>query len=259
MFDFQLSNLKIAVFGLGYVGLPLAIEFSKNFDVIGFDVNSERINQLRNGVDVTDEISKFEIEAAARMTFTDVIEDIAGCDVFIVTVPTPVGPEKLPDLSPLLTATEMIGKFLRHNGLVIYESTVYPGMTEGECVPLLEKTSGLQYNKGFFVGYSPERINPGDKKLKLPDILKVTSGSTKDVANFVTELYSKIIQAGVYCAKSISVAEAAKVLENTQRDVNIALINEASQIFGRMNVDIYDVLSAAETKWNFLSFKNPFS
>ena len=255
MANFELNNPKIAVIGLGYVGLPIALEFSKKYDVVGFDVDSDRINQLNNGVDLTGEISEAELAGAESITFTDALKKIGSCNVFIVTVPTPVGPDKLPDLAPLLAATEMIGKLLKKKDLIIYESTVYPGMTEGECAPLLETTSGLKFNKEFFVGYSPERINPGDKNRKLSNILKVVSGSQNDVAKVVADLYSQIITAGVYCAKSISVAEAAKVLENTQRDVNIALINEVTQIFEKMNLDIYDVLNAAATKWNFLSFQ----
>jgi len=250
------SELKtIAVVGLGYVGLPLAVEFGKHRPVIGFDINEDRINALRLGHDATNELSKEELVAADQLTFTSGSNDLANASIYIVTVPTPIDVHKRPDLSPLLTASEILASYLKPNDIVIYESTVYPGATEEDCVPILERFSGLTFNTDFFVGYSPERINPGDKKHRLTDICKVTSGSTTDVAEEVDKLYASIIIAGTYKAESIRVAEAAKVIENTQRDLNIALVNEFSIIFNKMNIDTEAVLKAAGTKWNFLPFR----
>jgi UDP-N-acetyl-D-galactosamine dehydrogenase len=250
------SELKtIAVVGLGYVGLPLAVEFGKHRPVIGFDINEDRINALRLGHDATNELSKEELVAADQLTFTSDSNDFATASIYIVTVPTPIDIHKRPDLSPLLTASEILASYLKPNDIVIYESTVYPGATEEDCVPILERFSGLTFNTDFFVGYSPERINPGDKKHRLTDICKVTSGSTTDVAEEVDKLYASIIIAGTYKAESIRVAEAAKVIENTQRDLNIALVNEFSIIFNKMNIDTEAVLKAAGTKWNFLPFR----
>lgn len=248
-------NINIAIIGLGYVGLPLAVEFGKKFKTIGFDINQSRLNDLAKGYDQTLEISSEELNLSKNLTFTANIESISCCNVYIVTVPTPVDKEKQPNLNPLKRASKDIGKVLKKNDIVIYESTVYPGATEEICVPILENESGLIFNNDFFVGYSPERINPGDKNHKLKDILKVTSGSSEDTAMFVDDLYSSIIDAGTFKAASIKVAEAAKVIENTQRDVNIALINELSIIFSKMEIDTLDVLNAAGTKWNFLNFR----
>jgi UDP-N-acetyl-D-glucosamine/UDP-N-acetyl-D-galactosamine dehydrogenase len=250
-----LSDIKIAVVGLGYVGLPLAVEFSKRFPVVGFDIKSSRINALREGRDVTLEVSDEELAQATGMQYTSNIADIADCNVFIATVPTPIDVYKRPDLSPLISASEAIGSVLKKGDIVIYESTVYPGATEEECVPVLERRSGLKFNVDFFAGYSPERINPGDKKHRVTDIKKVTSGSTPEIADKVDALYAEIITAGTYKASSIRVAEAAKVIENTQRDVNIALVNELSIIFNKMDIDTEEVLLAAGTKWNFLPFR----
>jgi UDP-N-acetyl-D-galactosamine dehydrogenase len=251
----DLDSFKIAILGLGYVGLPLAVEFGKVRPVIGFDINSERIDQLISGVDKTLELTKEELLKATSLELTSHIEKIADCNVYIVTVPTPIDSLKNPDLSLLISATETIGSILKAKDIVIYESTVFPGATEENCVPVLERTSGLTFNKDFFVGYSPERINPGDKKHRLPDIIKVVSGSTPETATKIESLYNQIIVAGTFKAESIRVAEAAKVIENTQRDLNIALINELSIIFSKMNIDTGSVLEAASTKWNFLNFK----
>ena len=253
--QFKKSNLSIAIIGLGYVGLPLAVEFGKKFSVIGFDINNQRINSLNQGCDETLEISKSELKSAKSLSFTSDKDSLAKSNIYIVTVPTPIDKFKRPNLGPLKKASSMIGKFLSKGDLVIYESTVYPGATEEDCVPILEETSNLEFNKDFFVGYSPERINPGDKNHKLKDIKKVTSGSTKQAAAFVNKLYEEIITAGTYKAESIKVAEAAKVIENTQRDLNISLINELAIIFNAMNIDTESVLKAASTKWNFLPFK----
>ena len=253
--QFKKSNLSIAIIGLGYVGLPLAVEFGKKFSVIGFDINNQRINSLNQGYDETLEISKSELKSAKSLSFTSDKDLLAKSNIYIVTVPTPIDKFKRPNLDPLKKASSMIGKFLSKGDLVIYESTVYPGATEEDCVPILEETSNLEFNKDFFVGYSPERINPGDKNHKLKDIKKVTSGSTKQAAAFVNKLYEEIITAGTYSAESIKVAEAAKVIENTQRDLNISLINELAIIFNAMNIDTESVLKAASTKWNFLPFK----
>ena len=249
------DNLKIAVIGLGYVGLPLAIEFGKNREVIGFDINKSRIDELKKGKDSTLECSLEELQEAKYISFTSNLDAIASCNCFIITVPTPIADNNLPDLDPLKKASEAVGKILKINDLVIYESTVYPGATEEFCVPILEKSSGLKFNKEFFCGYSPERINPGDKDHKLVDIVKVTSGSTEKISNLVDDLYKEIITAGTHKADSIKVAEAAKVIENTQRDLNIALINELAVIFNQLDIDTEAVLNAAGTKWNFLPFK----
>ena len=245
----------IAVIGLGYVGLPLAIEFGKSRPVIGFDINTSRIDALRVGYDATLEASEDEFVAADQLIFTSERADLVAASIYIVTVPTPIDAHKRPDLTPLLKASEMLGGVLKRGDIVIYESTVYPGATEEDCVPVLERVSGLSFNVDFYVGYSPERINPGDKKHRLPNILKVTSGSTPKIADEVDQLYASIIKAGTYKAESIRVAEAAKVIENTQRDLNIALVNELAIIFNKMGIDTEAVLSAAGTKWNFLPFR----
>lgn len=250
-----LNDAPIAVIGLGYVGLPLAVEFGKNRKVVGFDINISRIAELLDGKDNTLEVDAAEMAAAAHLSFTDQLDDLAECTIFIVTVPTPIDEHKRPDLTPLLKASETIGKVLKRGDIVIYESTVYPGATEEDCVPVLEKASGLTFNQDFFAGYSPERINPADKTHRLPNIVKVTSGSTPEIAEKVDALYASIITAGTHKAPSIKVAEAAKVIENTQRDVNIALVNELALIFNKLNIDTQDVLDAAGTKWNFLPFR----
>lgn len=251
----SVDEVKLAVVGLGYVGLPLATEFGKQLAVVGFDIDAERIAELRAGYDRTREIEPHELSAAARLSFSNEVEDIADCNVFVVTVPTPIDAHKRPDLTPLIRASETVGRVLKRGDIVIYESTVYPGATEEDCVPVLERVSGLKFNYDFFAGYSPERINPGDKQHRLPTICKVTSGSTPEVAELVDRLYSRIVTAGTYKAQSIRVAEAAKVIENTQRDLNIALMNELSIIFSRMGIDTEEVLLAAGTKWNFLPFR----
>lgn len=251
----QLVNAKVAVIGLGYVGLPLAVEFGKKFQTIGFDINKPRVTELNEGFDRTLEVDSAELSEATFLSCSSEPADITGCDYYIVTVPTPIDEHKQPDLTPLKKASELLGKVITQNSIVIYESTVYPGATEEACVPILEQVSGLTFNQDFFVGYSPERINPGDKTHRLPTILKVTSGSTPEIAEKVDALYRSIITAGTYKASSIKVAEAAKVIENTQRDVNIALINELSIIFNRLNIDTIEVLEAAGTKWNFLPFR----
>jgi UDP-N-acetyl-D-galactosamine dehydrogenase len=251
----QLQDVKLAVVGLGYVGLPLAVEFGKKRPVLGFDINARRIAQLKDGVDHTLEVDAAELGEATQLSFSCVPEELAQANVYIVTVPTPIDQYKQPDLTPLVRASETIGKVLKRGDIVIYESTVYPGATEEDCVPVLERVSGLRYNEDFFAGYSPERINPGDKKHRIATIKKVTSGSTPEVADLVNDLYSEIIVAGTHKASSIKVAEAAKVIENTQRDVNIALINELALIFNRLDIDTEAVLEAAGTKWNFLPFR----
>ena len=248
------DKVKIGIIGLGYVGLPLAVEFGKKFDVVGFDLNQLRIDELTNRIDTTLEIGGPEFDAANKLSFTFSTSELQDCNVFIVTVPTPLDESKQPDLRPLKSASEMIGKILKKRDIVVYESTVYPGATEEFCVPILESKSGLKYNTDFFAGYSPERINPGDKEHRLPSIMKVTSGSDEETANFVDYLYNEIITAGTHRAESIKVAEACKVIENTQRDINIALINELSIIFDRLDIDTMAVLKAASTKWNFLNF-----
>ena len=251
----SLRNCRVGVVGLGYVGLPLAIEFGKHFVTIGFDIKRERISELRAGRDSTLEIDKNDFRAAENLKFTFQAKDLKNCTVFVVTVPTPIDEYKRPDLTPLIGASEIVATVLKKGDVVIYESTVYPGCTEEICVPILERGSGLKFNENFFVGYSPERINPGDKEHKLTTIRKVTSGSSPDAAKFVDKLYASIITAGTYRASSIRVAEAAKVIENTQRDVNIALINELALIFKRLGIDTEEVLRAAGTKWNFLPFR----
>jgi UDP-N-acetyl-D-glucosamine/UDP-N-acetyl-D-galactosamine dehydrogenase len=251
----NLRKCRIAVLGLGYVGLPLAVEFGRRFRTVGFDVKPARIAQLRAGRDATLEVSRAELKAARHLTVTSSLADLKGCEVFIVTVPTPIDEYKRPDLTPLVRASESVGKVLRKGAIVIYESTVYPGCTEEVCVPILERESGLKFNRDFFAGYSPERINPGDKEHRLTTIRKVTAGSTPAVADFVDKLYASIITAGTHRASSIRVAEAAKVIENTQRDVNIALINELALIFNRLGLDTEEVLAAAGSKWNFLPFR----
>ena len=251
----QFNYGNIAVVGLGYVGLPLALALATKYHVIGFDIDASRIEQLKNGQDLTLQSTALEIKEASQLKFTNELSAIITCTVFIITVPTPVNSQKKPDLTPLLKATEMVGTVLKNGDLVIYESTVYPGCTEEDCVPILEKASGLKYNKDFFCGYSPERINPGDKINTLTKIIKVTSGSTPEIANKVDALYASIITAGTHKAPSIKVAEAAKSIENAQRDINISFVNELALIFDRMNIDTQDVLAAAATKWNFLPFK----
>ena len=252
----QQIDTPIAVIGLGYVGLPLAVEFGKKRKVFGFDINQSRIEELKKGIDKTLETTKKELSSAHHLSYTNNINDIEDCKIFIITVPTPIDIEKKPDLAPLKSASETIGAILKEGDIVIYESTVYPGATEEVCVPILEKQSGLSFNKEFYCGYSPERINPGDKEHRITNIKKVTSGSTPDVAKKVDALYREIVSEGTYMASSIKVAEAAKVIENTQRDVNIALINELSLIFNELDIDTKSVLDAAGTKWNFLPF-NP--
>jgi UDP-N-acetyl-D-galactosamine dehydrogenase len=249
------TDLNLAVIGLGYVGLPLAIEFGKRRSVMGFDIDQVRVDELKFGQDHTLEVSPAELTEATHLSFTTNLEDLRRCNCFIVTVPTPIDEHKQPDLTPLIKASETIGKILKVGDLVIYESTVYPGATEEDCVPVLEKNSGLKFNKEFFVGYSPERINPGDKEHRLTSIKKVTSGSTPEIADLVDALYKEIITAGTHKAPNIRVAEAAKVIENTQRDINIALINELAMIFNRMGIDTEAVLEAAGSKWNFLPFR----
>ena len=255
MFNFKAKQKTIAVIGLGYVGLPIAVEFGKIFNVVGFDLKLERIEQLRTGIDLTGEISVEELGKASYLRFTQNPEELASAEIFIVTVPTPVDLAHRPDLQPLIRASTMIGRCLKKGDLVIYESTVYPGCTEEVCVPILEKMSGLQFNIDFTCGYSPERINPGDKINTLTNIKKVTSGSTAEAAKEVDALYSQIIVAGTFLASSIKVAEAAKAIENTQRDLNIALMNELALIFDRFGIDTLEVLQAAGTKWNFLPFR----
>jgi UDP-N-acetyl-D-glucosamine/UDP-N-acetyl-D-galactosamine dehydrogenase len=253
--DKTLEMDKIGIIGLGYVGLPLAVEFGKVMQVIGFDINQTRIAELKSGWDKTLEVDRSELQGLKGLSFSFQSEDLKTVNYFIVTVPTPVDVYKKPDLTPLIRASEAIGKVLKRGDVVIYESTVYPGCTEEDCVPVLEKLSGLKFNVDFFCGYSPERINPGDKQHRLPNIKKVTSGSTPEIAERVDQLYKKIIVAGTHKASSIKVAEAAKVIENSQRDINIAFVNELSLIFERMGIDTHEVLEAAGTKWNFLPYK----
>lgn len=248
------SEPKICVIGLGYVGLPLAVEFGKVYSVVGYDIDTTRIDDLENKIDRTREVSTEDLLSARHLSFTSREEDIRNCNCYIVTVPTPIDSAKRPDLGPLLSACELVGSALSEGDVVIFESTVYPGATEEECVPVLEKVSGLKYNADFSCGYSPERINPGDHSRRITSITKVTSGSTRDTAIAIDRLYASIIPAGTHMAPSIAVAEAAKVIENTQRDVNIALVNELSIIFSRLGIDTADVLAAASTKWNFLQF-----
>ncbi|WP_454455447.1 Vi polysaccharide biosynthesis UDP-N-acetylglucosamine C-6 dehydrogenase TviB [Thauera phenylacetica] len=250
-----LDTIKLAVIGLGYVGLPLAVEFAKKRSVVGFDINQARIDALKTGHDATLEVSDEELAEATGLSYSANLQDLAACNTYIVTVPTPIDEHKQPDLTPLVKASETIGKVLKKGDIVIYESTVYPGATEEDCVPVLEKLSGLKFNVDFYAGYSPERINPGDKEHRVSTIKKVTSGSTPEVAELVDQLYRQIIVVGTHKAESIKVAEAAKVIENTQRDVNIALINELAIIFNKMGIDTEAVLQAAGSKWNFLPFR----
>jgi UDP-N-acetyl-D-glucosamine/UDP-N-acetyl-D-galactosamine dehydrogenase len=251
----KLEDTKVAIVGLGYVGLPLAVEFGKHFTTIGYDINAARVAELKRGHDATLEVSSEELAASERLSYSDHLDDLGDCDVYIVTVPTPIDSAKRPDLGALRGASRSIGTVLGKGNIVIYESTVYPGATEEDCAPILAEISGLKVNKDFFLGYSPERINPGDKEHRVTDILKVTSGSTPAVAEFIDAMYRKVIRAGTYRASSIRVAEAAKVIENTQRDVNIALVNELALIFNRLGLDTIEVLEAAGTKWNFLPFR----
>lgn len=252
-----LSKKNIAIIGLGYVGMPLAVEFSKKNTVVGFDINLKRIESLRKGIDYTREVNSDDLQISINngIKFTSELKDLINCSVFIITVPTPIDAFKLPDLSFLRKASEMIGSIIKNGDIIVYESTVYPGCTEEECVPILERVSGLIFNKDFFVGYSPERINPGDKVNTLTQIKKVTSGSTSEIADFVDELYQSIITAGTHKAPSIKVAEASKAIENAQRDVNISFVNELALIFDRLGIDTSDVIEAAGTKWNFLKYK----
>lgn len=249
------ENIKIAIIGLGYVGLPLAVEFGKKYPTIGFDINSPRIAELISGRDSTLEVDVAELKQATQLSYTTDIEQLKCCNIFIVTVPTPIDSHKRPDLTPLVKASETVGKVLSKGDIVIYESTVYPGVTEEFCVPILEQHSGLLFNKNFYCGYSPERINPGDKEHTVTTIKKITSGSTSKIADTVDNLYKSIITAGTHKTSSIKVAEAAKVIENTQRDINIALINELALIFKRLDIDTEEVLKAAGSKWNFLPFR----
>lgn len=251
----NLENLKIGIIGLGYVGLPLAVEFGKQFPTLGFDIKNDRVNELRSGQDSTLECSAEELLQANHLSYTDSLEDIKKCNFYIVTVPTPITEENTPDLTPLEKASEALAKVIKKDDIVVFESTVYPGATEEVCLPIIEKLSGLKFNQDFYAGYSPERINPGDKVNRLTTIVKITSGSTPAVANFVDEVYRQIVTAGTHKASSIRVAEAAKVIENTQRDLNIAIINEFAKIFNRLDIDTEEVLKAAGTKWNFLPFK----
>ena len=251
----QLSELKIAIIGLGYVGLPLAVEFGKKVPVMGFDIHQKRIDELQSGQDHTLEVSPKELKQATHLSYTTNLQQLADCNFFIVTVPTPIDEFKQPDLTPLVKASESIARVLKKGDVVVYESTVYPGATEEVCIPVLEKNSGLKFNQDFYAGYSPERINPGDKLHRVTNILKITSGSTPAVADYVDQVYNLVIEAGTHKAASIKVAEAAKVIENTQRDVNIALINELALIFNKMGIDTEAVLQAAGTKWNFLPFR----
>ena len=246
---------RLAVIGLGYVGLPLAAEFGKHYDVVGFDINPQRLQELRAGNDRTLEVSTADLRLATRLTYSDKIEDLRGTDVFIVTVPTPIDRHRRPDLTPLVKASDTVGRALQPGGVVVYESTVYPGCTEEDCVPILEKFSSLKFNVDFFCGYSPERINPGDKVHTVTKIKKITAGSTPEIGRAVNALYASIITAGTHLAPSIRVADAAKVIENSQRDINIAFVNELALIFARMGLDTHDVLTAASTKWNFLPFR----
>jgi UDP-N-acetyl-D-galactosamine dehydrogenase len=251
----HLADIKLAIIGLGYVGLPLAVEFGRKRPVVGFDINPERIEELRSGLDSTLETTCEELLAARHLRYTLSSDDLRGCNCYVVTVPTPIDKYKRPDLIALMKASETVGRVLKYGDIVIYESTVYPGCTEEDCVPVLEKHSGLKYNQGFYCGYSPERINPGDKEHRVTTIRKVTSGSTPEVAEIVDSLYNEIVTAGTHRAESIRIAEAAKVIENTQRDLNIALINELALIFNKMGIDTEAVLKAAGTKWNFLPFR----
>lgn len=250
-----IDSVKIGIIGLGYVGLPLAVEFSKKTATTGFDLKEQRINELKEGIDVTNEVNGTELEKAVTLIFTCDIRELSACNVYIIAVPTPIDRHRRPDLRPLKAASRTVGQVLKKGDIVIYESTVYPGATEEVCIPILEDVSGFIFNDDFFAGYSPERINPGDHEHRLPTIVKVTSGSTPEVADFIDKLYQSIITAGTFKASSIRVAEAAKVIENTQRDINIALVNELALIFNRLGIDTMEVLKAAGTKWNFLPFR----
>lgn len=249
------SNPQLCILGLGYVGLPLAVEFGKKITTIGFDINQARVDALLQGIDSTLELDSDELRQATNLTYTTDEASIKGCDVYIVTVPTPINASNQPDLTPLEKASALLGRVIKKNSIVIYESTVYPGCTEEICVPIIEKVSGLKFNVDFFAGYSPERINPGDKQRRVHNIIKITSGSTPEVADYVDALYRKIVVAGTHKASSLKVAEAAKVIENTQRDLNIALVNELALIFNKLGIDTLEVLEAAGTKWNFLPFR----
>lgn len=251
----NITDKKIGIIGLGYVGLPLAVEFGKKFETIGFDVNSERIKELKLGIDSTLECTPEELNEAKQVVYSTDNKELTDCNIYIVTVPTPIDKHKQPDLTPLIKASEMLGEIIGKGDIIIYESTVYPGATEEECIPAVERVSGLSFNKDFFAGYSPERINPGDKEHRVTNILKVTSGSTPEVAEVIDQIYKSIITAGTHKASSIKVAEASKVIENVQRDLNIALINELAIIFNKLGIDTLDVLEAAGTKWNFLPFR----
>lgn len=250
-----MKDVKIAIIGLGYVGLPLAVEFGKKFPTLGFDINKARIDELKSGEDHTLEVSPEELRAATQLTYSCELEQLKQANFYIVTVPTPIDEHRQPDLTPLIKASETLGKVVKSGDIVVFESTVYPGATEEDCIPVIERISGLKFNQDFFAGYSPERINPGDKEHRVTTIKKVTSGSTPDIAEFVDAVYRSIIVAGTYKASSIKVAEAAKVIENTQRDLNIALINELAVIFNKLGIDTEEVLLAAGTKWNFLPFR----
>ncbi|WP_375321588.1 Vi polysaccharide biosynthesis UDP-N-acetylglucosamine C-6 dehydrogenase TviB [Aliivibrio logei] len=251
----KLDNLNIGIIGLGYVGLPLAVEFGKKYSTIGFDINQPRVNELKSGSDSTLECTPEELNSASLLTYTYELDVIAECNFYVVTVPTPITDDNIPDLTPLKKASEALAKVISFGDVVVFESTVYPGATEEVCIPIIEKLSGLIFNKDFYVGYSPERINPGDKVNRLTTIMKITSGSTPDAADFIDSVYSSIVDAGTHKASSIKVAEAAKVIENTQRDLNIAIINEFAKIFNKLEIDTEEVLKAAGTKWNFLPFK----
>jgi UDP-N-acetyl-D-galactosamine dehydrogenase len=249
------ENVKIGIVGLGYVGLPLAVEFGKKFQTVGFDINAKRVKELSEGNDFTLECSSEELSEATHLKYSADMIDLNACNVYIVTVPTPIDEHKQPDLTPLIKASEMLGKVISKGDIIVYESTVYPGATEEECLPVVEQVSGLTFNSDFYAGYSPERINPGDKQHRLTNILKVTSGSTPDIAEFVDQLYKSIIVAGTHKASSIKVAEASKVIENIQRDVNIALVNELHQIFEKLGINTREVIEAASTKWNFMKLQ----
>ncbi|RZM81174.1 Vi polysaccharide biosynthesis protein VipA/TviB [Pseudoalteromonas rubra] len=251
----DLNKAKVGVIGLGYVGLPLAVEFGKTYQTLGFDIAQDRIAELLSGSDSTLEVSDDELKQALHLSFSYSVDDLKSCNIYIVTVPTPIDVHKQPDLTPLIKASEMIGQVIKEGDIVVYESTVYPGATEEACLPVVEQVSGLKFNKDFFAGYSPERINPGDKERRVTNILKVTSGSTPKVAQFVDDLYKSIITAGTHKATSIKVAEASKVIENVQRDVNIALVNELHQIFQRLGINTKEVIEAAGTKWNFMKLQ----
>lgn len=253
--NFSSSQKKIAIIGLGYVGLPLAVEFGKKYQTLGFDINHERVRELESGKDNTLEVSETELASVKSLQFSNSVADLSSANIYIVTVPTPIDDNNSPDLAPLEKASEMLGGVIKKGDVVVYESTVYPGATEEVCLPIIEKKSGLKFNQDFYAGYSPERINPGDKVNTLTKIMKITSGSTPEIADFVDSLYSSIIEVGTHKASSIKVAEAAKVIENTQRDLNIAIVNEFAKIFNKLDVDTEEVLKAAGTKWNFLHFK----